>query len=218
MESAELDLAIPFGSFAETAKDPQNVAHLRVRRLARSLALACAILLIGSLSRKAYAHGGGTIQIADSEVGPYLVTVWTSPPKARVGEALHVTVGVNQELDGIPNPVLDALISVDLLTGDEATLLQSDRATTDQSVNKLLYEADLTIARTGSYLVRVQVTGPEGEGGTVSFPLDVASERQFNWLIIPIISAALLVAVLLFRSWRSGQRDSPGNPVRRRQA
>ncbi len=39
------------------------------------------------------AHGGGTPQLTNAAVGPYLLSAWTNPDPAIVGE-LHITVAL----------------------------------------------------------------------------------------------------------------------------
>lgn len=175
-----------------------------------ALLVCCVAFLAGACSQLALAHGGGAIQLADVPAGPYLLTVWTSPPTARAGTALHLTVGVNEVSSGTPQPVLDAVISIELIPVDGTAAIMTAQATTEQSVNKLLYEADMTVMTSGSYSVLVMVAGPDGEG-EASFTIVVEPKNEISWLAITLVGVGLFIAVLLI--W--GRRKSKPNRMQR---
>ena len=83
-------------------------------------------LLIAGLSwtTGVVAHGTGAPQVINADSGPYLVSVWTEPDPARVGE-LHVTVGVAEP--ETQEVVVDAQVEVALapLGGETAVVLSA---------------------------------------------------------------------------------------------
>lgn len=164
------------------------------------LGLAIAALTLVS-AWKVSAHGGGVLQLENVPAGPYLLSVWLDPPDVVAGRPFHVTVGLNQVSESVGRPVLDADILVELLPAgaDQPSLVEM--ATTEQSINKLLYEADLQIMEAGSYTVRVTARGGEGMG-SAQFDLVISPEKDndgLGWLLgIP----ALIAAWFLWRRWR----------------
>jgi len=164
------------------------------------LRLATAILILISAAGVG-AHGGGVLLLENVPAGPYLLSVWLNPPEVVAGRPFHVTVGLNQAGDGSGRPVLDADVLVELLPagGDQPSLVET--ATTEQSTNKLLFEADMQIMEAGSYTVRVTASGGEGVG-SAEFDLEISPAKDdvgLGWLAgIP----ALMVAWYLWRRWR----------------
>lgn len=146
------------------------------------------------------AHGGGVLQVANAPIASYQVSVWTNPATARAGQPLHVTVGVAA---GTGEPVLDAAITVDLLT-DNGDVVLTAVATTEQSVNRLFYEADLPGTTAGTYKVQLALTGSEGSG-TLSFPLFVKPVSVWPWIGAVLTGAAVIGFAM--RIWRKGQKE-----------
>lgn len=153
------------------------------------------------------AHGGGELQIGNAPVGNYLVSIWVNPPTARAGEAIHVTVGIAQASTG--EPVLDAAVDVLILDG-QGEPVAAAAATTEQSVNRLFYEADLEDVRSGEYEMQITVTGRDGRGD-LSFPLAVEPRSVWPWL--GGAAAAVVVIGLIVRRWR--KRGTVAEPRRR---
>ncbi|MAT99017.1 MAG: hypothetical protein CL608_17875 [Anaerolineaceae bacterium] len=148
------------------------------------------------------AHGGGELQISNAPIGEYQVSVWNNPPTARAGQAIHITVGIARADTG--EPVLDAAVSVTIVNerGDPVT---AAAATTEQSINRLFYEADLDGVSSGMYEMQIEVTGSDGSGA-LSFPLTVAPTSFWPWLVGAAV--ALLVVWLVLRIWRSGTKPA----------
>ncbi len=146
----------------------------------------------------ALAHGGGALQISNAPVGQYQVSVWTNPPTARAGQTIHVTVGVARISNG--EPVLDTAVAVTILNqADEPVVTAA--ATTEQSVNRLFYEADLDGVPSGTYEMQIEVTGSEGNG-LLSFPLPVKAVPIWPWLVGAVGVSGIFWLVL--RLWRKG--------------
>lgn len=154
----------------------------------------------------AVAHGGGALQIANAPVADYQISVWTNPPTARAGQTIHVTVGV--AFAGTGEPMLDANVQITVLAAN-GQLATSAAATTEQSVNRLFYEADLGGLPAGDYEMVVEVSGPAGRG-PVSLPLSVTPASFLPWILAALGVVALVSFVL---SWR--KRGKVGVPVRK---
>lgn len=137
--------------------------------------------------RSVQAHGGGTPQLTNAQAGPYWVSVWTDPDPIRVGE-FHVTVAVSEA----PEPgastleagdlVLDATVYVRVEPVSQSGTALVAAATRDNAVNKLFYEADLTLPAEGQWHVDILVDGPTG-AGDASFDIEASSLSAFNTLL-----------------------------------
>ncbi|MFQ5611033.1 MAG: hypothetical protein ACE5H9_02765 [Anaerolineae bacterium] len=144
------------------------------------------VLGLGQTIRPAGAHGGGTPQLTNAEVGPYWVSVWTQPDPARVGE-WHITVAVAEPpspgsaTNEAGPPVLDATVSVRLTSLERPGQTIMALATHEDAANKLFYEADLDLPRGGQWRASVDVQGPAG-GGQASFELQVLPGERSSGL------------------------------------
>jgi hypothetical protein len=141
----------------------------------------------------AEAHTAGKMQLAAEPAGPYMMTVWTSPDPAEVGE-IHVALALVMAEDA--SPILDADVIVRLTSLDGDVSL-TGQATTENSENKFLYEAIFELDEPGPYQVGIVASGSDGTSGATSFELVVESAATFNWLyLIPIILGLAAVAFL----------------------
>jgi hypothetical protein len=165
------------------------------------LCVLCVFALIfGSgwwFAHPVHAHGGGELQIINAPVADYLVSVSTSPVPLRARTALHVTVSVAAVSD--QTPVLDANVLVEIFETGTGRPLASAPATTEQSVNKLFYEADLPPLNAGMVDFIVTIIGAEGEG-EVMFRQEVRPFLDTGRLVTFIILALLIIAVG-YRTW-----------------
>ncbi|MXY91864.1 MAG: hypothetical protein F4047_04855 [Caldilineaceae bacterium SB0670_bin_27] len=169
------------------------------------------------------AHGGVGVQhLNNVPAGPFRVYVWSDPEPPQVGE-YHVTVALTENMEGdstglAGGPVLDAVVTVEL-THEESGETLSARATHDDALNKLFYEASFEPARQGNWSVRVSILPPgcataqgssEQQGGdsglsceseqVVSFQ-DEILPKAFPWraLLGGILSILLIMgAVVLY--------------------
>jgi hypothetical protein len=153
---------------------------------------------------QASAHGDGTLQLSGEAAGPYLLTVWTSPDPARVGE-VHVTVGVSDPVDGAP--ILDATLLVEVSPLNTSGKLLVSHPTRRDSANKYLYEAHFSLPESGRHLVTVTSSGAQGSG-TAQFELDVLPSPVTNWVTIWLASLAMIVAWLLASRMRRQSKSS----------
>ncbi len=162
------------------------------RLTSRCLQVVALLVFVLSHNAPVRAHTEGPMQLAAAPAGPYKITVWTSPDPARVGE-LHVAVAVTLADDA--SPVLDAEVSVLLNPlGDGSPI--SALATTDNSVNKFLYEAIVVSKERGTYETIISIVGSDGARGEASFELEIESDSNANWFLV--ISGIIILAALLY--------------------
>ncbi len=166
--------------------------------------LAGALFLAAS---GAEAHGGGTPRLTNEDIGPYWISVWTAPQPVREGQ-LHITVAVAEpgEVAGQQGgpPVLGA--TVELTVSPRAGGLSDVRAmaTSEQSANRLFYEADMIVPVAGEWLVLVQVTGPQGSG-EAQFPLTVEQARSASWLWLGAVGLLAVAGFYVFYASRGAR-------------
>ncbi|MFW6067973.1 MAG: hypothetical protein ACOC9E_00175 [Chloroflexota bacterium] len=167
--------------------------------LKRLTALIACLLALSPSTSTARAHGGGTAQLTNEDIGPYWISVWTSPEPVREG-TLHVTVSVAEpgeegERQAGP-PVLDATVDLLLIPPEETMDAVSADATTEQSANKLFYEADMQIPAAGEWRAQIDVRSEEGSG-QAAFDLAV-QPAQNSSLLLPAGAALLVIAAFFF--------------------
>jgi hypothetical protein len=168
------------------------------------LALTAVILLAAGQSwlvvRPAAAHGGGTPQLVNEPIGPYWISLWTSPEPPRAAEPLHFTIALAEPGAGreAGAPVLGATIVLSLSRAQDERAPLRVAATNANSANRLFYEADVTLPEPGAWSASIDVDGSEGSGA-VSLVLDVAEAGGPNWLLwggggIAVIAVLFLIA------------------------
>lgn len=167
--------------------------------LKRLTALVAFVLALSLSTSTARAHGGGTAQLTNEDIGPYWISVWTSPEPVREG-TLHVTVSVAEpgeegERQAGP-PVLDATVDLLLIPPEGTMDAVSAEATTEQSANKLFYEADMQLPAAGEWRAQIDVQGEEGSG-QAAFDLAV-QPAQNSSLLLPGGAALLVIAAFFF--------------------
>jgi hypothetical protein len=129
------------------------------------------------------------MQLASAPAGPFLLTVWTGPDPARAGP-LHVSTAVAHAADN--TPALQETVTIQVNALADETIRLNKTATTENSANKFLYEADFLLPSAGPYQVTVEVRNQNGEGGSASFDLSVEEGSPFNWTLILLAAVALL--------------------------
>ena len=165
----------------------------------------CLILMVSVLATAVMpvlAHGGGLIHVAGEPAGDYRVTVWVAPNEVEAGKTLHFTVAVVAAENN--DMILDADVEIDVFAAGSTTPVLSGPATTEQSVNKLFYEADFPQApEAGMYTVVTTVNGRYGIGD-VSFDFEIIpAKTTINWLLIGMAGLVVLVVIGIFLSRRS---------------
>ena len=170
-----------------------------------TILIACTILfLMAVLTGPVGAHTAGKMQLSAAPAGPYKMTVWTSPEPATLDE-LHVALAV--VLAGDASPVLDAVVTVQLIPADGSPVL-AEPATTEDSENKFLYEAIFEPTTPGVYQVDIQVSGADGATGNGSFELEIVGDSGLNLLYLIPVGLGLAAVFLLFFALRG--RRTPG--------
>ena len=188
-------------------KPKRRFLHVRKFVETKHILSLSALVLWLLLPQRLDAHGGGKLQISNAPLPPYQVSVWLNPPTVRAGQPIHVTVGVTWAESG--EPMLDAAVEVAILAANGETVAAAS-ATTEQSVNRLFYEADLPDLPVGSYQVQLTLTSQEGSGA-LTFPLEIVPAAVWPWVAGGLLGAAVMWLVI--RGWRKGSAQT----VQRRQ-
>ncbi len=137
---------------------------------------------------------GGVVQVADQVVGPYRVTVTTSPNPLRTGIA-DVSAIV---LEGVDQLVPDADVRVQAAPAARPADVAGYPATHANATNKQYYAANVRVPDAGRWLFTIQVQGPQG-GGEVHFSADVSAALlgftpfELACTIIPIAVVGLIL-------------------------
>ena len=154
-----------------------------------------------------HAHGTGTPQLLNAPTGPYLLSVWTDPDPLRADEA-HVVVAV-VEPETQEFIVSDVTVTVRLRSLADPTVERVETAETD-STNRLLFAAEFNDRVTpGRWQVGVSAAGARGAGDEVTFEIEVAPARGFNWLWLGVGGLGATVLLWLLASMRGpAQRRS----------
>lgn len=154
--------------------------------------VATLLCLVGATAR---AHGGGTPQLTNEAVGPYLLSVWSNPNPAVVGQ-LHLTLALADAESGAP--ITEAEVMVAARQGD--TTLTAV-ATHEGALVPEFYEADFDLPRTGEWQFDIVIEGETGSG-QAGFTLAVeAGATNWLWIVLVGLGAALAgwVGWLLWR-------------------
>lgn len=146
---------------------------------------------------------GGTVRVSNAPVGPYIVTIYTSPTPLRAGE-VDVSVLAQDSAGTVltPTVIVDARpVSLEPdLDADVGTGPVQQRATRAQATNKLFQAAKFDIEAPGEWEFTVTIA----EAGSLSFPAEV--ERS-TLLDRPYLLAALVLLPLLVLGWLALGRD-----------
>lgn len=149
-------------------------------------ATTCLVALAASSALRA---DGGAVR-ASGRLGPYSVTVFTSPSPLRAGP-VDVSVLVQEAESGAPVDLAPIEIRAILRSENPATLRHS--ATKQAATNKLLSAAKFNLPAPGTWDIEAAVGEPK-EQHVVRFTADVAEPLArwqafwpwFAWPIIPI--------------------------------
>lgn len=166
--------------------------------MSRRRAALLAPLLVVGITAPLLANGG-TVRISRAEVGPYIVSVLTSPTPLRTGE-VDVSVLVQDSAGAVLG---DVAVRVEARpVGIEAEPV-THPATRAQATNKLFQAAKFDIGTPGEWEILVRVGGDEG--GTVSFPVTVTEPSLLDR---PYLLAALILLPLLLGGWLLSRRGN----------
>jgi len=175
-----------------------------------ALTLALALTLPLPLASPALAHGGGVVQLANAEAGPYLVSVWTQPDPPKVG-LWHVTVAVMEPPapGETSEPVLDAEVTIRLVSMEQNGEVLTAPATRQGASNKLFYEADLELPAEGQWQVEILVEGPAGAGSAGFEITALPAASRINWTLVGGIALTLLTGGWLAWTFRPQTAKKP---------
>ncbi len=139
---------------------------------------------------------GGTVRVAEQPVGPYFITVYTSPSPFRAGP-VDVSAYV---ADAQGNRVDDSQVTMITEPLGHTAQGGSYPATRDQADIKDFYSGKFNLPAPGRWRMTVDVQGPQG-GGATAFELEAESAS----LIGTPFLIALLLLVPLGIGWRLAQ-------------
>lgn len=175
-----------------------------MKPLKLSLSLWTSLLIMLCAIAVASAHAGtGTPRFTNEDIGPYRLFVWSDPDPAQVGE-YHVAVALTESVSGDSNgfagePVLNADITV-TMTHAESDQILTEKATHEEAVNQIYYEAAFDLPATGNWLVELLIDGPGGQA-EASYS-EVVAAATFNWMPIAggILAVLLVIGAFFFHT------------------
>lgn len=142
---------------------------------------------------------GGTVRISRAPLGPYVVTIYSSPTPLRTGE-VDVSVLVQDPDDTVLAPPITVEarpIALAEETSAEPIRLQATRA---QATNKLFQAAKFDVSQPGEWEFSVEV----GDAGSLSFRGMVAKTTLLDR---PYLLALLVLLPLLVLGWLALGRE-----------
>ncbi len=176
-----------------------------VRSIPRLTALLGIVTIIAGLAPLATHANGGQVRIADYPLGPYTVTVFTSPVPLTTG-----TVDVSVLLqDRETKAIVDGATISLTVTPASGGPPQQYAVTREQATNPLYYAAEFPITEPGRYHLQLDIRGPAGSG-SVTFEVTVELGRS-SWLQSWWLwgGAALVILAILWWFFAGGERRSP---------
>ncbi|MDW7981439.1 MAG: hypothetical protein RMH81_01280 [Thermomicrobium sp.] len=147
-------------------------------------------VLVACLFPLAARANGGQVRIANYPIGPYEVTIFTSPVPLQTG-TIDVSVLLQRRDD--KSIVDDAEITLTVQPA-EAGALQRYPVTREQATNKLYYAAEFPLDQPGTYRMQVEIRAPEGSGA-VAFDVTVERARSSLWRSWWLWAAIALVSI-----------------------
>uniref|UniRef100_A0A7C1FSI3 YtkA-like domain-containing protein n=1 Tax=Thermomicrobium roseum TaxID=500 RepID=A0A7C1FSI3_THERO len=141
----------------------------------RRLILALTVLFTILISQPAVANGG-QVRVANHPIGPYEVTVFTSPVPLQTG-TVDVSVLLQRREDKAIVENAEIILTITPLNGGSS---QKYPVTREQATNKLYYAAEFSIDQPGAYRIELAVRAPEG-AGSVAFDVTVERATSSLW-------------------------------------
>lgn len=165
-------------------------------------AILAGLLTLGALGPTSIAlANGGTLQVSET-VGPYQVSVYSSPSPPRVGLADVSVLVQRAETDEV---VDDAQVEITAAPVGHAGSGGTYPATRGQATNRLYYAAHIPLGSEGRWRFEVMVAGPEGSG-QVGFEAQVGQAGLLDSTLVWVVLALLPVAMVALLIWRGGRK------------
>jgi hypothetical protein len=160
------------------------------RPILRLLLLGLVVLAAGTQLARG---DGGSVRLSE-RVGPYQITVFTSPTPFQAGP-VDISVLVQDGASGMPVP--DARVIVRLSPVDEPSAGTEYPATSEVATNKLLYAAKFDLPEPGKWRVDVEVQAGAGTART-GFEVEVAGppprwREMVFWIALPAVPILVFV-------------------------
>jgi len=157
-------------------------------------------LLVVLVTARSAAANGGQVRVANYPIGPYEITVFTSPTPLQTG---IVDVSVLLQRRDTKAIVDDAqiVLTVEPVGGGPS---RQYPVTHEQATNKLYYAAEFPVDQPGSYRMRLDVRAPEG-AGAVEFDVTVERAGSSLWRSWWFWGAVILLQIPLWW-WLFGGR------------
>ena len=168
-----------------------------------SRSAAAAVLLL-AITPPLFANGG-TVRLSREPVGPYLVSVMSSPTPLRTGE-VDISVLVQ---DSAEEAVAGVPVAVEAVPLDGVSAPIRHPATRQQATNKFFLAAKFDVETPGEWEFRIHVGEPEA--GVTTFR---ATLTEPTLLDRPYLLAALILLPLLVGGWLLGRRDDRADQSR----
>jgi len=151
-----------------------------------------ALILTASL---ASGHGLGEQKLERVESGPFRISAWVDPIEPTTDDEVHITVAL-EDNEGL---VRNADITVQMVYSDDTDITFTERATHEQAVNKLHYEAPFIVENAGEYSVTVAVENGD-RNGEASFSMTINAGDGMNvpvgWVAAGIAGALVMTLVV----------------------
>lgn len=142
----------------------------------RSLAVIALALLFTILMPETVLANGGQVRVANYPIGPYEVTVFTSPVPLQTG-IVDVSVLLQRQEDKAIVENAEILLTITPLNGGSP---QKYPVTREQATNKLYYAAEFPVDQPGRYRIELAIRAPGG-AGSVAFDVTVERATSSLW-------------------------------------
>jgi len=160
------------------------------------------LLLVGLPVSHAWANGG-TLRLANVEMGSYLVSVFTDPTPVRP-DSLDVSVlVVERGQEGVPEG-LRVEVRAELRSG--ALPAQVEFATREAADDPRYYAAKFSLGEEGVWILTVSVEGEQGAGST-SFELNARDPGLLGNPLVLLLLGLLPLGILGL--WLMRERPDP---------
>ena len=143
------------------------------------------------------AHGDPNSVAVEQELGPYNVTVFSS---SNVNDQthLHLSARVNVPVTNMPVMTTKVYFHIAPIhagghVGENILVVEAGQA---DPFNGFMHEANLTLPEVGQYEITTIVRDPSGEGGQVSFDINIQAVTIWTKIIVLAFLAQALMALI----------------------